>query len=363
SVEAVCSRGRALFERLLAPALREVGEKCERLLVVPTPSLAALPFEALVAGTKGAGAPRAFADLEFVLDRYEVSYAPSAPVLVELASLGPARRDGKVLVLADPRYPSEGSEAPISPQGVPAEAAGLRGVARASPEPVAFRRLEKTREEALALAEMLASGGPKDLAALNDLRDQALTAESFDLYLGAEASPRRLSGDLRRYSILHVAAHGYVDLEFPQRTGIALSFPEGGDGYFTIADALELDLDANLVVLSACETGRGKPQAGEGVESLARAFMYAGARGVVASLWQVADEEAAGTMAAFYRGVIKEGRDPGRALREAKLTVRGRGGSRELRGVGLTSVQSKPTDVEAGHPFFWAPFIHLGLPR
>ncbi|HKB17020.1 MAG TPA: CHAT domain-containing protein, partial [Planctomycetota bacterium] len=310
--------------------------------------------------------PRSFADLEFVLDRYEVSYLPSAPVLLELASLGPARRDGKVLVLADPRYPTEGLGTPSTPEGDSAEASGLRGVARASPEPEAFRRLEKTREEALALAEMLAKEDPDALAALKaqrERRDQALTAASFDLYLGAEASPRRLLGDLRRYSVLHFAAHGYVDPEVPQRTGIALSFREGGDGYFTIADALELDLDANLVVLSACETGRGKPQAGEGVESLARAFMYAGARGVVASLWQVGDEEAAGTMAAFYRGVLKEELDPARALREAKRAIRGRGGRREVRGVGLGPVESRPADVEAGHPFCWAPFIHVGLPR
>ncbi|HKB16954.1 MAG TPA: CHAT domain-containing protein, partial [Planctomycetota bacterium] len=329
----------------------------------PTSSVAALPFEALVAGTKGAGQPRSFADLEFVLDRYEVSYVPSAPVLLELGSLGPARRDGKVLVLADPRYPSEGPQTPSVLGAEPADAAALRGVARSSPEPGLFKRLEKTREEALALLDILPTGDPPTSQiepGIRARRDGAIEGNSLDLYLGAEASPRRLAGDLRRYSFLHFAAHGYVDRDSPQRTGIALSFREGGDGYFTIADALELDLDANLVVLSACETARGETRAGEGVESLARAFMYAGARGVVASLWQVEDEAAAGTMRSFYRGMLREGLGPAPALRHAKLSVRGSKEVRDLRGVGGVKT---PVQVERGHPFFWAPFIYVGLPR
>jgi CHAT domain-containing protein len=92
--------------------------------------------------------------------------------------------------------------------------------------------------------------------------------------------------------------------------------------------------------------------------------MYSGARGLVASLWQVEDRAAARTMEAFYRGWLREGLPPARALREAKLALRR--GEVELgpaRGV-AGSAESKPAPaaLDSGHPFFWAPFIHIGLP-
>ncbi|HKB15961.1 MAG TPA: CHAT domain-containing protein, partial [Planctomycetota bacterium] len=299
-LERVATQGRALFERLLAPALREAGGEVDRLVVIPTPSLAVLPFEALVAGTKGSGEPRSFADLEFVLDRYEVSYAPSSPVLVELDSLGPRRERGEVLLLADPRYASEPAE---EAKSAPAGDAPAIGAARGSPRPGSFQRLPKTREEALAIARLLAKREKDAVAAelgrLGSRRSASLEGDSFELHFGMAASRARLAGDLRRFSVLHLAAHGFVDRERPQRSGVALAFGEGEDGYFSIADALDLDLDANLVVLSACETARGEAKAGEGVESLARAFMHAGARAVVASLWQVEEGAAEETMRAF----------------------------------------------------------------
>ena len=159
--------------------------------------------------------------------------------------------------------------------------------------------------------------------------------------------------------MLHFAAHGYVDRQQPQKTGIALAFGEGGldQGYFTIADALELDLDANLVVLSACDTATGKARAGEGVESMARAFVYAGARGVVASLWQVSDWAAAETMRPFYREALRPGGlSPSDALRQAKLGLRNSG---RVRGVGVQEGAQGST-AESGHPFFWAPFVLAG---
>ncbi|MGH7150186.1 MAG: CHAT domain-containing protein [Planctomycetota bacterium] len=129
---------------------------------------------------------------------------------------------------------------------------------------------------------------------------------------------------------------------------------------YEIGGALALNLDANLVVLSACQSARVEPTAGEGIESLARAFMYAGARGVVASLWDVADWAAAETMEGFYRGLLSADLPPGRALREAKLAVRR---SKEMRGVSGVRPAGSATTVESGHPFFWAPFIYVGLPR
>ncbi len=364
----VGERGRSLFATLLAPAIRAAGREPERLLIVPTATLASLPFEALVSGKPGKEEPRTFADLEFVLDRYEVGYAPSSPVVAELASVGPRRGPGKALVLADPLYRRER----------PAPAPGSRPSSGPAPDVAgwvdadleALPALPSTRGEAEAIAHAwLGSEDPKSRAILDRLgkeRSGSASSDRLDLHWGAEASRRPLEGVLRDYAVLHLAAHGFVNWRFPERTRIALSPDAEGRGRFTIADALELDLDAELVTLSACETAQGEYRRGEGVESLARAFLYAGARGVIASLWTVEDRAGAETMRGFYgrwRGSGSASRallEAKRALRRSKDQSRGREAREGNRGVlGLAG----SGDVDPAHPYFWAPFIYIGLPR
>jgi len=369
TVAEVVDAGRQVFERLLAPILAGAGEGIERLVVVPSALLAAVPFEALVSGVKGEGVPKSFADVEFVIDRLEIVYAPSTAVFVELSADGARKSAGRALVLADPRYRSESKErrgAPPASGGGVAPASGRRA-GRSAQRREDFLRLPGTREEAFAIAQVLVGEDEReakaDLFDLGKHRDGSLSTRRMDLHLGAEASPSKLAVDLRAYAVLHIAAHGYVDAEFPQQTGIALSFTETEEGYFAIADALELDLDADLVVLSGCDTARGQVRKGEGVESLARAFMYAGSRAVVASLWQVPDWAAAKTMSAFYRDApLLEGTGSlPSALREAKRTVRR---SAEIRGVRIRpGDEVRSPFAESGHPFFWAPFIYIGLPQ
>ncbi|HET6203581.1 MAG TPA: CHAT domain-containing tetratricopeptide repeat protein [Planctomycetota bacterium] len=362
SVEQVRDRGRRLFETLLAPAVRPEGKEVDRLVIVPSAMLASLPFEALVTEARGNDSARTYADLEFVLDRYEVCYAPSSPVFVDLVSSGPRRAEGKALVLADPLYSAEGLEARVASRPTSswlAASATLRG----TPDPESLPRLERTRQEARAIArERMKSGEASSRAGLERLdgeRSGTVHSERLDLHWGAQASRHALEGDLRRYDVVHLAAHGFVDRRFPRRTGIALAGGEGEEGYLTIADVLELDLDANLVVLSACTTAQGEYRGGEGVESMARAFLYAGARGVVASLWRVEDRAGAETMSAFYRSWDGR-RGASRALREAKLAVRR---WKELPGGGGAGAEGAPATQVPGHPFLWAPFIYVGLPR
>lgn len=102
-------------------------------------------------------------------------------------------------------------------------------------------------------------------------------------------------------------------------------------------------LDADLVVLSACETALGEEQGGEGISGLSRAFQWAGARSVLASLWTVPDESTADLMKAFYSSVAR-GVPRDEALREAQRAILGRGG-------------------DAAHPYFWAAFELFGAPR
>jgi CHAT domain-containing protein/Tfp pilus assembly protein PilF len=348
--------GRVLHGQLLAPVLAIVDEPVDRLVIIPCAPVAALPFEALVIGN-GNEEPASFDELVFLIDRYEVTYGPSSAVLAELAYIGPRKDEGKVLLLADPLY---GPEA----RGF-AETVLLAG-SRARPDPVELLRLPGTREEVLAIADIMAGKDGTALEGLRSLRSGSLEGPHFDLHLGSAASRARFGEDLRRYSILHVACHGFVDAAIPQQTGVALAASAGDDGWFSVQDALELDLDCDLVVLSACDTARGEVKAGEGVESLARAFLYAGTRSIVASLWRVSDCAAAETMRAFYEGALERNLACARALREAKLSVRrgevDLGPARSSMGLGVDAAGSQGAEsAPEGHPFFWAPFIHIGL--
>ena len=122
------------------------------------------------------------------------------------------------------------------------------------------------------------------------------------------------------------------------------------------------------MVLSACSSATGPIRAGDGIESLARAFLYAGSRAVVASLWDVEDEAAVRTMEPFYRGVLRDGRAASEALREAKLQLRTRfGAGGAPRGVGTVAPEAGPRPAADAaellpfdHPYYWAPFIYIG---
>jgi len=131
---------------------------------------------------------------------------------------------------------------------------------------------------------------------------------------------------LKDYRIIHIATHGFLDDKHPELSGIVLSlYDQKGrpqNGFVQLRDIYDLDLNADVVVLSACQTALGKQVKGEGLTGLPRAFMSAGARRVIASLWKVDDEATAALMKSFYTSMLKDGLPPAAALRRAKQTVR-----------------------------------------
>ncbi len=336
-VRAIHDSGRALFDRLLAPALREAGDGIERLVILPSADVSGVPFEALVSGTHGSDAPRRFEDLAFVIDRFEVCYAPSTPVLVDLAARPPRAAPRRALLLADPSQPLLPGRAPED-------------------------RAAADRSEALAIARVFAN--PADskteavLRALGEANGRppvdALTTKSFDLYLGRESNRRRLSGNRREYSILHVAVPTRIDGESPQRSRIEFPAEESSRDDVTLADVLDLDLDASLVVLPECDAPQGSMRGGLGVQSVARALFHAGTRGVVAGLWARYPFSRQEVLEGLYRGALAETEAPARALREAKLVVRRSKVARSVPGGGT---------AESAHPCFWASLVFIGLPR
>ncbi len=145
-------------------------------------------------------------------------------------------------------------------------------------------------------------------------------------WLGVEASRERaMSQELSRYQIIHFATHGETNDLHPSLSGLLLSTrdAEGREryGFLRLPDIYNLNLPAELVVLSACNTGLGRSVRGEGLIGLVRGFMYAGAARVVASLWAVDDESTAELMKRFYRGMLQEGLSPASALRTAQVEM------------------------------------------
>ena len=134
-----------------------------------------------------------------------------------------------------------------------------------------------------------------------------------------------LDPQLSEYRIVHFATHGLLNSEHPELSGIILSLvDEAGrpqEGFLQLHEIYNLNLPADLVVLSACQTGLGKEIKGEGLVGLTRGFMYAGAARVTASLWKVDDVATAELMRGFYRGMLAEGLPPASALRAAQVNM------------------------------------------
>jgi CHAT domain-containing protein len=142
------------------------------------------------------------------------------------------------------------------------------------------------------------------------------------------------SSGLSQYRIVHFATHGVLNDQHPGLSGLIFSLVDeqgrSQDGFLRLHDIYNLNLPADLVVLSACNTGLGKEVRGEGLVGIVRGFMYAGAARVVASLWKVDDEATAELMKRFYQQMLQEGKTPAAALRAAQIGMADRSGGAHL---------------------------------
>jgi CHAT domain-containing protein len=287
---------------LVGPVLSQI--KTRRLVIVPDGSLESVSFAALPMTLCEHRAPEPLAS------RFEVTVAPSASSMVALRRelQGRPAPEPRIAVLADPVFTSDDprlpgkhvAAKPMRPSG--ALAAAMRDLGWNTGIP----RLPGTRLEA-ATIKAHASG-------------EALVKTDFDASLSTALRP-----ELARYRILHFATHGLLDSEQPEFSGLILSLVDrnGHDenGYLSAQDIYEQHLLADLVVLSACDSGLGPTLRGEGVVGLARAFLHAGAGRVVSSLWKVDDEATSELMRHFYDGVLRDHKPPAAALRYAQMQM------------------------------------------
>jgi CHAT domain-containing protein len=274
-----------LFSLLLQPVIGDESRtRATRLIIVSDGKLHLLPFDAL---RDSVG--------RYVLESHTVTYAPSATVLhllrqspvveslpLSLAGVGGAIYSGTV---AD-RTPVE------------VTAANLFGL-----EGVTFPELPGSKQEVQSIGSIIK--GPNEL-----LLDTNATEAAFKALA------------LENFRILHLAVHGVANTEFPDRAALVMGGSRASldDGLLQVREIRDLRLRAILVVLSACETGSGKLLGAEGIASLERAFLLAGAKSVVASLWTADDIFTIALMKRFYEH-LASGTDTGSALRQAKLDL------------------------------------------
>lgn len=337
----------ALSRMLLGPVAAELAGK--RLLIVPDGALEYLPFAALPvpdgqAPPRVRGARQEPAPFVPLISEHEVVNIPSASTLAvlrrELRARAPAGK--AVAVFADPVFDKADERVAGRRMSQSPEGAGAAAVQRSldadsgtaeqleDDETAALPRLPFTRREAEAILALAPPAERK--AALDfDASREAVTAE-----------------DLSEYRIIHFATHSFLNSTHPELSGIALSMVnrrgEPQDGFLRAHEVFNLKLRAELVALSGCRTGLGKEVRGEGVYGLTRGFMYAGARRVMVSLWDVPDEATAQLMARFYQELLGPRRAPATAaLRAAQVRA-----WREGRWPA---------------PYYWAGFVIQGEPR
>jgi len=244
----------------------------KKLIIVPHGALHYLPFAALSDNN------------QYLIDRFSIRMLPSASVLNFLKVQAKQGNGGALIFgnpkLGDPKYD-----------------------------------LKFAQDEALAIGKIIPAS---------------------HVLLRSEASKTNLQNLGSRYSMIHLAVHGAFDLETPLHSALLLAADRNNDGLLRASDLYNLSLSADLVTLSACETALGKVATGDDVVGFTRGFLYAGARSLISSLWQVDDEATRDLMVNFYTNLSKTSKDE--ALRQAQLKVK----------------------KQYPHPYYWAAFLLTG---
>lgn len=286
--------------KILLEPIKNYQDKT-RLLIVPDGVLQFVPFVGLASQPEGE-------KYKPLIVEKEVVTLPSASALAvlrrEVSGRQPAKKN--LAILADPVFGSNderlGGITAISKTPLPPD---LERSARESG--VLFDRLPFTQTE----AEQIISLFP---------------AEDATKEFGFSATRQiATSEEMSQYRIIHYATHGILNSQTPELSGLVLSLinsqGEPLNGFLRLHDIFNMNLPADLVVLSACETGLGQQVRGEGLVGLTRGFMYAGAARVVVSLWSVDDQATAELMVSFYRNMIENSLSPAAALRQAQIEI------------------------------------------
>ncbi|MBD6618667.1 CHAT domain-containing protein [Komarekiella sp. 'clone 1'] len=334
SPEQTAKAANELSKLILAPVVNKLGQK--RLVIVGDDALQYIPFAALIVPKEIlptsfkigsnvfsftpllSGSPQAEEatghNYQPLVINHEIISLPSASTIAILRKQlqGRSQAPKTLAILADPvfsvddkRVTGKSSNPTNDPNLQLQESALQRSVKNINRNQIG--RLEDTRTEAQEILKLVPSSN-------------SLSAFDFDANYNWATSKQ-----LSQYQMLHFATHGFADSTNPELSGIVLSLVDkqgkSQKGFLRLNEIFNLDFPAELVVLSACETGLGQEIKGEGLVGLIRGLMYAGASRVVVSLWSVDDEATSLLMQQFYSQMLQQGKSPAAALRAAQLEL------------------------------------------
>ena len=275
-----------LYEILIEPITDIIKDK-ETLCIIPEGKLNYIPFQALLNSKRQ----------KYLIEDYAIYYSPSLSSLKWLRTKT-IKENKNLLAFGDCDFSGE-------------------------------KNINTMREKLIALP---ATG--EEVKALN-----VIYSPNANIFLGSNATESNFNNQSTKFGIIHLATHSLVNEALPLFSSIAFSKENGEDGFLEAREIIQMELNAQLVILSACKTAFGKQIAGEGMLGLTRAFFTAGIPSVVASLWQVEDNATKVLMVEFHKR-IKEGNTPDLALKGAQIYM--------IKNSGYTD------------PLFWSPFILVG---
>jgi CHAT domain-containing protein len=323
---------RSLYKELLQPASASL-ERSDRILIVPDGPLHLLPWGAIIRETDPSPENQG-RNWQYLAEWKPISTVLSATLFTELKKSRHQAPQKSVLptiaAFGDPWIP--------------------RTLTVSKTEAIEDIRIRSAADRGFRFEPLPASR--VEVNQIASLFPQATT------YLGPEATEENAKALPRNTRIVHFATHATLDERFPLNSAVVLSIPEKfeegkGNGLLQAWEIFEqVRLDADLVVLSACESGLGKEMGGEGLIGLTRAFQYAGARSVMASLWKISDRTTAELMVRFYKH-LKDGLPKDEALRAAQMEL--------IRGpIQVKNEKGEVEEIDASAPYYWAAFQIYG---
>ena len=301
--------GYNLYKQLIQPAEPYMSRK-GNLVILSDGVLHYVPFQVLISSPPDQHADHPYSKLPYLATKYPITYGQSSSVLINLIAERQEETESNsykknLIAFGDPVYKNNNSDSNMITSG--------------------FKRLENSGIEIEGIAGYFEHG-------------------MADIYLRENASEEnvKLNERLSEYRYIHFACHGLVDEQNPENSSLVLSLNNTAeeDGFFQASEIAALNLNADLVVLSACQTGLGKLIRGEGMIGLSRSFMYAGTTSLVVSLWSVSDISTSILIQRYYEQLIRKGLSKADALQKAQISM--------------------IKDEQYAHPFFWAPFVLTG---
>lgn len=294
-----CVASNQLYKKLILPFYNEIQDK--KITIVPDGKLSYIAFDGLLQNLPDTSKIIQFNKLDYLIKEFTINYSNSSNLLFKNSSSAKKIRN-KAIAFA-PEYRSD--------------------TFNIANEKIVLFPLPGAQKEVANISKTI----------------------NTKVYRGEDATETNFRNNIEKYDILHLAMHAYINDSLPAFSRLAFSFDTtnvaNSDGWLNTADIYNLDINAKLTVLSACNTGSGQLKKGEGIMSLARGFFYASCPAIIMSLWEVEDQSGTQIMGSFYKN-LKRGKTKDESLRQAKLEYLENSNSRRA------------------HPHYWLGYINIG---